>query len=1046
VIRTLCSQSLQRPYVRRAPEFIRVLLGLRLLFLFILPKALLAQPEAYNHPELHWLVHETEHFKIHYHQGAERTARELAQIAEEIYPPITSLYNYIPDSKTSVIVRDHDDYSNGGAYYYDNKIVIWATALDFELRGSFNWLRNVMTHEFTHLIQLGASRKGPRWLPAVYLQWIEYEEEKRPDVLYGYPNVLASYPLPMTIIPPWFAEGCSQTQRPGLGYEHWDSHRDMLLRMRALEGKLLTYTEMGYYGKISLDAESVYNQGFSLVRYIVERWGAGKLQELSNDMRSAFAFTFDYALKRRLGLCGEELYRRWADDLKRGYEQRTETIRTHPVAGRLIQDEGFANLYPRFSPDGKYLAFTSNKGSDYFFTSGLYLYDVQKDSSKLLTAGVAAQLSFSPDGRFIFYHKQFGPGTHGSHFDDLAAWDQHAEKEIRLTHERRASQADVSPDGQRICFVVNADGTENLWVASLPENWWAAKGNQRLADEWALTHYANGEQVHSPRWSPDGKNIAFSRNRDRNRDILIIEVDSQVEKAAAASEADERDPAWASDDQIYFSSDRTGIFNLYRLHLSDSAMAPVSNVLGGAFMSAVSAGGRLAYCEYHATGYKLALMDSIAVADAQFMGYIAGYADSLPAVNYSAEPAPDVPSKLYKPSFDKTFIFPRLAMDFGTFKPGLYFYFQDILEQMSAFGGFAVNPRGDYDLFALIDYKKLTPTVFVEAYNVVRHTSESFEDPYVIVGEQGSGAEATPVYDSYSIDYSFNLIEVDIGARWKLKDEIGLRLAGILSRYRTNLTLDDGLVFGYTYFKGKAVEGTLTADYRTPGRNQDIAPTGGYYLQAKAAREYNDFINGFQVNADKGTLQEVYTPYRYNRFQFLGDKYLTSPLRASHSLTLTADLGFLDHSVDNFFYLYAGGLDGMKGYSFYSLGGTRKAVARVAYALPLWRDIARQLGFLSLDKVYLQAYADMGNAWVGDPNARAWAKDLKKDAGAGLKVQFFSFTTFPTALSLDAAYGFDRFKVVDENGIHNYGREWRFYFTLLFNFNLRQSLLSQGRL
>ena len=40
------------------------------------------------------------------------------------------------------------------AYYYDNKIVIWASPLDFELRGSHRWLQNVITHEFAHIISL----------------------------------------------------------------------------------------------------------------------------------------------------------------------------------------------------------------------------------------------------------------------------------------------------------------------------------------------------------------------------------------------------------------------------------------------------------------------------------------------------------------------------------------------------------------------------------------------------------------------------------------------------------------------------------------------------------------------------------------------------------------------------------------------------------------------------------------------------------------------------------------------------------------------------
>ena len=105
----------------------------------------------YNHSELVWKTFETSHFIFHYHEGTEKTVAEAAKVAEEIYKPITDYYDFRPTSKTTIIIKDTDDFSNGTAYYYDNKLEIWALPLDFDLRGSHRWLQNVITHEFTHI-------------------------------------------------------------------------------------------------------------------------------------------------------------------------------------------------------------------------------------------------------------------------------------------------------------------------------------------------------------------------------------------------------------------------------------------------------------------------------------------------------------------------------------------------------------------------------------------------------------------------------------------------------------------------------------------------------------------------------------------------------------------------------------------------------------------------------------------------------------------------------------------------------------------------------
>ncbi len=133
---------------------------LRVISLYLLLSGLVIGQDYYNHPEIDWKTFETDHFQIHFYEGSEGTAREGAFVAEKIYPFVTQLYEYEPAEKTDIVFLDTDDISNGAAYYYDNKILIWASPMDFELRGSHRWLQNVITHEFTHIVSMQKSMKA----------------------------------------------------------------------------------------------------------------------------------------------------------------------------------------------------------------------------------------------------------------------------------------------------------------------------------------------------------------------------------------------------------------------------------------------------------------------------------------------------------------------------------------------------------------------------------------------------------------------------------------------------------------------------------------------------------------------------------------------------------------------------------------------------------------------------------------------------------------------------------------------------------------------
>ncbi len=967
-----------------------------------------AQIDDYNHPELQWYTIETDHFFVHFHKGTERTAQLVAKIGEEVWPVITSLYLYEPD-KIHFIIRDHDDYSNGAAFYFDNKIELWAPAMDFEFRGTHNWLRNVVTHEFTHMVSLQASMRFSRRVPALYFQAIGYEKERRPDVIRGYPNTIVSYPLAGTVIPVWFAEGVAQFQVPGLGYDTWDSHRDMLLRTAVLDGELLGFDEMGVFGKNSLGNERAYNQGYALVSYLASRYGAESVRRVTKAMRSPLRLTMDGAFRKVIGKDGRALYREWRDYLKKKYDHQVSGIRDHAVEGKIVDSNGLAMLYPRWSPDGKRLAYLASRG-DYLSQMSLVVLDPATGRRRTLRSGVTTAFSWSPDGRQIVYARRTKVDRYGSHYRDLFVYDLPSRTERRLTLALRAYAPDWSPDGKSIVFVFQRDGTSNL-------------GLLRLKDKKLeiLTDYKNGEQCYTPRWSPDGRSIVFARSISRGRSLYLLDVARRRVRPLLEDEHDARDPVFSPDGRrIYFSYDGTGIFNIYSLDVKKKRRTLLTNVLGGAFMPSVAPDGRLAYASFGAQGYRLAILQkpkALPLDKARYLRYrptfqVASASNSavpldIRAIQYQKvddTKVPDYPVVKYANQYSAIAFFPRVMLDYGTLKLGTYLQSSDILNKYGFIGGFSMNSRKDYDLFGIIEYRNLLPTLFVEGYNQVQHTRE---------GE---------------IRWRFNLMEVDGGARLKLNDRQNLELRATYSRYNARLrTIERNQLvnFGYTYFVGRQLGLRWSYDGVAQTLDREAHPRGGRTIWMQYTRASDKLLRGFEISSKFGTILENFKVFPYNKIEFLWREHLG--LWGRHVLTLQVHGGAIDRPVDSFLNFFAGGLIGIRGYPYYSIEGRKMLLGRVTYRFPVTEKLNLRLLQFYFDKLYFATYYDYGDAF--DRNSLSF-HSFKKSLGLQLRLDSFSFYAYPTRIYFDAAYGFNR--VVNRGQV--YGKEWRFYFGVAFGY------------
>ncbi|GAC1515273.1 MAG: hypothetical protein NVS1B4_05160 [Gemmatimonadaceae bacterium] len=569
-------------------------------------------------PDQEWRTIDTPHFVVHFPRRLEGWTRDVIARLESERSAVIGLIGFESAQRITILIDDPAGTANGSAWPLldDPVVVLWAhpPAPPSQIAHSRTWGEIVSVHEVAHIAHLTRPSRNP----------VERALVSALPISVG-PIALRS--------PRWVDEGYAtyvegRITGSGRPYGIW---RPAILRQRAVEGRLPTYTELD--GRSGVDGGAMaYLAGSAFLEWLAHRQGDSTLVDLWRRLSARERRSFTDAFVGVYGDTPSDLYARFSAELTaKAIAVEGGIARQGVVSGELVQRvDGYTGA-PAVSPDGTRLAYAirpaSGPGRIVVVAAERGVADsAATDSSDRRAAAhlVARDREDVPARRFYppprkalaTLHPYFGrehasprwmPGGHqlivtreepmgdGTMRADLFVWDVDQRDLRRVTHGAALVEGDPTPDGRGAIATRCADGQCDLVHVDLLTG--------------AIAVLARGSPTGSyahPRVSPDGRSVAASVQRDGVWRLTLIDLASRVAREIGPRDGVSRyEAAWFPDGAtLAVVSEAGGIPTLERLTLATDSTVPVTRVVGAATAPEPSAHG-VYFLHRRATGLDL---------------------------------------------------------------------------------------------------------------------------------------------------------------------------------------------------------------------------------------------------------------------------------------------------------------------------------------------------------------------------------------------------------------------------------------------------------
>ena len=489
------------------------------------------------HSEFNWHTIKTENFNVHYHKEIESIAMSGANIAEQVLPILLKQVQLDKITTIDIILTTEDEIMNGFATYR-NTTFIWVDQNDAAVwLEDRKWLEQVISHELQHIVYFN---KVKTWLPE-------------------------PYSLGIGDTPSWFVEGIAEYYT-----EDWRPYRS------ELKHKYHTL-------KNSTSFMDPHHDGFSKVKLMAQTYGDSSIIKLLDYRNKYKLFKFDKAFKEATGISVDEFNDYWRRTINTYYYGIRSQKEAYEDAGDVyslpISKLGSLTSGFKFSSDSMHIAIIGTDDEDNNYLSMIIASvdtttstndsedkDEMKKSNKIKFNKKEVDdgrfhkfISWSNNDKYLAYSK-YHYANNNSRVFDLCLYDTELDKKKWITNNLRATYPVFTKDND-IIFVAHENSTSNLYKVGIDD----------ILNIEQLTFFQGDVQILTPSISKNGIELIFGMStQEANLDIYLLNLLTNDVSRKTFEESVDYMPIFDSEDNIIFTSHRTGTPNLFKLDKNNS--------------------------------------------------------------------------------------------------------------------------------------------------------------------------------------------------------------------------------------------------------------------------------------------------------------------------------------------------------------------------------------------------------------------------------------------------------------------------------------------